>query len=229
MSSAMTPSVCGTRASVAGAHVGTSGWAYPSWRPGFYPAETRPEGFLAHYASRLPAVELDSTKYRLPSEEQFRRWAAGVPDGFRFAVKAPPRTLRALATVEARVLALGDRLGCVRLVVESPRDDGLLALLLGSADPAVRWALDLRDPSWDGVEPLLAGAGMARVGDLAAPAGWCYLRFRDPPWDDAALRATADRMRPLLEAGVDVFAFFRHEDEPAAPRAAASLLELLGR
>ena len=45
---------------------------------------------------------------------------------------------------------LGDRLGPVRVVVESPRDDGLLALLLGSTD--LRVALDLRDESWDGVD-----------------------------------------------------------------------------
>ena len=55
--------------------------------------------------------------------------------------------------------ALGDRLGCVRVVVERPRDDGFLELLLGSADPAIRYALDLRDPSWDGVEERLAAVG----------------------------------------------------------------------
>ena len=112
--------------------VGTSGWSYPSWRPGFYPAGTANEDFLAFYSARLPSVELNSTGYRLPSEEQFGRWAAAVPDGFTFAVKAPPRALRDVATFEERVRRLGDRLGPVRVVVESPRDDGLLALLLGS-------------------------------------------------------------------------------------------------
>jgi uncharacterized protein YecE (DUF72 family) len=219
--------VTGTRASLARAHVGTSGWSYAGWRPSFYPAATRPEDFLASYARRLPAVELNSTGYRLPSEEQFRRWAAQVPDGFRFAVKLPPRGLRALATFEARVQALGERLGCVRVVVEAPRDDGLLELLLGSADPAIRYALDLRDPSWDGVEPRLAEAGAVRVGDLGASTDWRYLRFREPPYDEAALAEIAARLRPLTAAGVDVFAFFRHEDEPTAPAYAERLLELL--
>jgi uncharacterized protein YecE (DUF72 family) len=223
----MTCSVSDTRASLAGAHVGSSGWAYTSWRPGFYPAGTRPEDFLASYAARLPAVELNATGYRLASEEQFARWAAQVPDGFQFAVKAPPRALRALGTLEERVRALGDRLGCVRVVVEAPRDDGLLELLLGSADPSLRYALDLRDPSWDGVEPRLAEHGAVRVGDASGAAGWCYLRFRDPPYDEQALRAAAGQIDPLLAAGVDVFAFFRHEDEPTAPRHASRLLELL--
>ena len=90
--------------------VGTSGWSYPSWRPGFYPDGTAPSDFLGVYASRLPAVELNATKYRLPSEEQFRTWAAAVPDGFRFAVKAPPRVESRLETFQTRVRALGDRL-----------------------------------------------------------------------------------------------------------------------
>jgi uncharacterized protein YecE (DUF72 family) len=223
----MTSSVADTRASLARPSVGTSGWSYAGWRPGFYPADARPEDFLASYAKRLPAVELNSTGYRLPSEEQFRRWADQVPDGFRFAVKLPPRGLRSLATFEARVHALGDRLGCVRVVVESPRDDGLLELLLGSADPAVRYALDLRDPSWDGVEGRLAEAGAVRVDDLDAATGWRYVRFREPPYDDAALAEIAARLRPLTAAGVDVFAFFRHEDEPTAPAYAERLLSLL--
>ena len=91
--------------------VGTSGWSYPSWRPGFYPAELRPEEFLSFYASQLPTVELNSTKYRLPSEEQFASWAAQVPDGFRFAVKAPASTVRRVDVFVERVRALGDRLG----------------------------------------------------------------------------------------------------------------------
>ena len=203
--------------------VGTSGWSYPSWRPGFYPAGTASEDFLAYYAERLPSVELNSTGYRLPSEEQFGRWAAAVPDGFTFAVKAPPRALRDIATFEERVRRLGDRLGPVRVVVASPRDDGLLLLLLGSTD--LRLALDLRHESWDGVDV----APAVRVSDWEADAPFRYLRFREPPHSEDELAALAERIRPLLAAGVDVFAYFRHEDAPAAPAYAARLLELVRR
>ena len=55
--------------------VGTSGWSYPSWRPGFYPAGTDPSAFLAYYAERFPTVELNTTGYRIPGREQFSRWA----------------------------------------------------------------------------------------------------------------------------------------------------------
>ena len=216
-----------TSPSVEGLQVGTSGWSYPTWRPGFYPAGSDPADFLRLYAARLGAVELNATAYRLPAEEQFRRWAAQVPDGFRFAVKAPPGLLRRLAAFEERVRALGDRLGCVRVVVPTPRDDGFLALLLRSVDPGLRWALDLRDRSWDGVETRLAEAGAVRVGAWDAQVPWRYLRFREPPYDEAALAGLAARLRPLLEAGIEVFAFFRHEDEPTAPAHAARLARLL--
>jgi uncharacterized protein YecE (DUF72 family) len=209
------------------AYLGSSGWSYPSWRPAFYPADSRPEDFLRLYSERLPSVELNATGYRLPSEEQFARWAAQVPDGFRFAVKAPPRLAQRLGTFQERVRALGGRLGPIRVVVEAPRDDGFLALLLGSADPSLRWALDLRHPSWDGVEPVLAEAGAVRVGDWGAEAPFRYLRFREPPYGDDALRDIAVRVAPLLAAGVDAFAYFRHEDEPTAPIAALRLLELV--
>ena len=204
-------------------HVGTSGWGYPSWQPGFYPAGLDRSGFLPYYAERLDTVELNATKYRLPSEEQFRSWAAQVPDSFRFAVKAPERVESRLSTFEERVRALGDRLGCVRIVVERPRDDGFLELLLGSVDPGIRYALDLRDPTWDGVEGWLAEGGAVRVGDTTGQAGWAYVRYREPGYDDAGLARIATGLGELGRAGIETYAFFRHGDAPDAPAAAVSV------
>jgi len=87
--------------------VGTSGWSYPSWRPGFYPAGTDPASFLAFYAARFPTVELNTTGYRLPAEDQFKRWAEQAPDGFEFAPKLPGHRLRGLDEFAARAGALG--------------------------------------------------------------------------------------------------------------------------
>jgi uncharacterized protein YecE (DUF72 family) len=201
--------------------VGSSGWSYPSWRPDFYPAGLAPEEFLSFYAQRLRSVELNSTGYRLPAEEQFRRWAEQVPRGFRFAVKLPPRALRALGTFEERVRLLGDALGPVRVVVESPRDDGLLALLLGST--GLPLALDLRDPSWDGADV----APAVRVNDWDADAPFRYLRFRDPPYPERELEELAAPIARLLADGAEVFAYFRHEDAPTAPGYAERLHQLV--
>ena len=204
--------------------VGTSGWSYPSWKPGFYPAGTDASAFLRFYAERFPTVELNTTGYRLPAEEQFRRWAEQTPEAFRFAVKLSANRRGMLDEFSERVRVLGDRLGPIRVVLVSARDDGMLELLLGSLDPELQLAFDLQHPSWDGVEERLAAAGAVRVNDLATPAPFRYLRFRDPPYEDSELAEWAERIRSL---DVPMFAYFRHEDEPTAPRYAQRLLELV--
>jgi uncharacterized protein YecE (DUF72 family) len=205
--------------------VGTSGCAYPSWKPGFYPAGTDSAEFLAFYAARFSTVELNTTGYRLPAEEQFRKWARQAPDGFTFAPKLPGNRPRIVAEFSTRVRLLGDRLGPVRVQLINARDDGMLELLLGSLDPELRLAFDLTHPSWDGVEARLSEAGAVRVNDLVNDAPFRYVRFRDPPYSDDELRDWADRLR---EQRVPVYAYFRHEEEPTAPNYAARLSELLG-
>ncbi len=194
--------------------VGTSGWSYPSWRPGFYPEGLQPAEFLGYYAERFDTVELNSTGYRLPSADQFRRWADAVPDGFEFAVKFPLTRLDRVTTFLERVLALGDRLGPVRVVYEGPRDDGTLSFVQGSVPADVRLAWDFRDPSWQGVE------GVVAVNDPAAEP-FRYLRLRRPPYSDDELRELAASIRD------PAYVYVRHEDEPTAPAIAERLRRFL--
>lgn len=194
--------------------IGTSGWSYPSWRPGFYPEGMQPTEFLSFYAERFDTVELNSTGYRLPSADQFRRWADAVPGGFEFSVKLPLTRLDRVTTFLERVLSLGDRLGPVRVVYLGPRDDGTLSFVQGSVLEEVRLAWDFRDESWDGVE------GVVRVGDADAEP-FRYLRLRKPPYSDDDLRAVAATIRD------PAYVYLRHEDEPTAPEAAARLRSLV--
>lgn len=209
---------------------GASGFSFASWRPGFYPPGSKPAEFLAFYADRLPTVELNTTFYRLPPAAQLQRWAEAVPDGFRFAVKVPMSVSIWGRTDEvpqlcSRIRALGDRLGPVllRLHDAKRRDDAFLSALLEPMDRDLQVALDVRDPSWDGIEELLAGYGAVRVNQLDGNAGFRYLRFRDPPYDDAALQRWTARLRDM---DVPIFAYFRHEDEPTAPAYASRLAQL---
>jgi uncharacterized protein YecE (DUF72 family) len=218
-----------TSASLTGAYVGASGFSYPTWRGGFYPADAKPAEFLARYARVLPSVELNSSFYRLPSEAQFESWAARTPAGFKFAVKMSRQITHfgrfdLIATFCERVRILGDRLGPVRLQFPDnrQRDDGMLALVLDSLDPELEYAFDFRHESWDNA------AVPVRVNELAAEGPFRYLRFREPPYGEEALTALAERIRPLLADDIRVFAYFRHEDEPTAPAYALRLLELLG-
>ena len=196
--------------------IGTSGWSYPTWRPGFYPAELQPAEFLAFYAQHFDTVELNSTGYRLPSADQFRRWAEAVPDGFEFSVKLPLTRLDRVTTFLERVLALGDRLGPVRVVYEGPRDDGTLSFVEGSAPDGVRLAWDFRDDSWAGVD------GIVRINDPDVEP-FRYLRLREPPYTEDDLRTVAAGVRD------PTYLYVRHEDEPTAPATVARLRELIAQ
>src|SRR5688500_875667 len=134
-------------------------------------------------------------------------------------------------TFETSVRALGERLGPIRIKVPQARDDGFLILLLGSLSRDLRYVLDFRHDSWDDPEVTarLDGAGVVRSGALGAAAPFRYLRFRDPPYDEAALEGLAADIRPLLERGIEVYGYFRHEDDPTAPAYARRLLELVAR
>ena len=120
---------------------------------------------------------------------------------------------------------LGDRLGPLRFKVPQARDDGFLRLLLDALDPEIPVALDFRHDSWDDPEVTarLDERGVARAGawdgrrrlPLPAPARAAVRR-------GGARRRSPPRSGPRLAAGVDVYAFFRHEDEPTAPLSAGA-------
>lgn len=216
-------------------YAGVAGFSYPAWKGGFYPPDAKPADFLRHYAERLPSVELVGVFYRLPAEDVFQRWAAQTPPGFRFGVKMHRRLavggdLQLAGAFSERVLALGERLGAVRVQLPETRarDEGFLRFLLDSLDPSIRLAFELPHESWERpeIDRMLGEAGAARVNTLDGGASFRYLRLREPPYEEDALRALAEQLRPLLERGVDVYCYFKHEDDPRGARYAERLLEL---
>lgn len=226
-------------------YAGTSGFSYPAWAPAFYPAGLRRAQRLGHYASRLGACELNSTYYRRPSQAAVRRWIDGVPAGFRFVVKGQrSAAYRAMAgDVEAAVgwlteplPAFGDSLGMVlfRVSANITRDDERLAALLAAWPAGLPLCLELQHPSWavDEVHALLRGAGAALCAtdlddapepDLRVTGPSVYLRLRRSAYDGPAIERWAARLAPFLDAGHDVYAFFRHDDRGAAALRAEAL------
>ena len=174
----------------------------------------QPADFLGFYAQRFDTVELNSTGYRLPSADQFRRWSDAVPDGFEFSVKFALTRLDRVTTFLERALALGDRLGPVRIVYEGPRDDGTLSFVTASFPEDVKLAWDFRHESWAGAE------NVVRVGESAAEP-FRYLRLREPPYTDDELRELAATIRD------PAYVYVRHEDEPTAPEIADRLVAYL--
>jgi uncharacterized protein YecE (DUF72 family) len=218
-------------------YVGTSGWAYKEWKPGFYPEGLPQASFLQHYATQLTACEINATFYRLQSESTFTRWAAGTPESFRFAAKAHRRLTHSrqiapdgeqrgfLDTFLKSLSVFGPRLGVVlfQFPPYRSRDDDAFGRLLEALPAGVRYAFEFRHDSWDvpDVYDRIADfSGTVCMSDstgsspVALPPGpFAYVRLRTDRYDDASRSAWKDLL--LAEAqDRDVFAFAKHEGIP---------------
>jgi uncharacterized protein YecE (DUF72 family) len=224
---------------------GTSGFAYAAWTPRFYPPGTRPEHRLASYAGRLSACELNGTFYRRPSREQLRRWREAVGPGFRFIVKAQRgASLRAIrgdasgpvAWVTEALDELGDSLGGVlfRVPADIRRDDDRLGALLAAWPRSIPLVVELQDSSWHVEETFAAlrGAGAvlcategdeAPAPDLRVTGPFLYVRLRRSMYDAGAIEIWAARHAPFLAAGLDAYAFLRHDEDGTSALTAEAL------
>src|SRR6478672_3404582 len=142
-------------------YAGTSGFAYPAWKPGFYPAKTAANQFLAHYAERLNCVEINYTFRRLPSASTLANWVEATRPGFLFAVKANMRIthIQRLKNAEESTalflkmidpLRTSRRLGPIlfQLPPAVKCDVGLLRTYLELLPPDMRYAFEFRHASW---------------------------------------------------------------------------------
>jgi len=212
---------------------GTSGFSYPGWIPRFYPTGLRSPGFLSHYATRLPACELNNTFYARPTADRIRGWCAAVPDGFRFVVKAQRgASVRALygdpgesvPWLTATLPEFGERLGAVlfRVPGEVQRQDERLAAMLAAWPPSIPLVLEAQHASWhvDETFAALRGSGAVLcttdldgldVPDIRRTGPFLYLRLRRAAYDEPALDAWARRLVPFLDDGLSAYVLFRHD------------------
>lgn len=231
---------------------GTSGFSYAGWAPRFYPAGLRPAERLAHYASRLRACELNGTFYARPGPERLDAWAAAVPDGFRFIVKAQRGgSIRALYRdptgsvpwLTEHLPRLRDRLGAVlfRIPSEVARSDERLAGVLAAWPAAVPLVVEAQHASWHVDETFAAlrsaGAVLCTTDlddqesppDIRRTGPFLYLRLRRHDYDDAALDAWARRLVPFLDDGMDAYVMFRHDEDGTSALRAEGFADRVAR
>jgi uncharacterized protein YecE (DUF72 family) len=226
---------------------GTSGWAYPSWKPDFYPQKLAQKKFLGHYATQLNAVEVNFSFRQLVKETTLQNWLAETPPAFRFTIKAHQVIThikrlkgtedfvpRFLATIEP--LASVGKLGPVlfQLPPNLKADHSLLASFLDSLPKRLPAAFEFRHASWfsDETYAILreheTSLCVAETEELTTPevatAGFVYYRFRKPNYPPDERQSMVERIQQHLSAGRDVFAYFKHEETPEGAIYARELL-----
>jgi len=230
---------------------GTSGWAYASWKPDFYPAKLAQKKFLSYYATQLNTVEVNFTFRQLVKESTILNWLAETPADFRLGIKAHQVIThikrlkgtqdfvpRFLATIEP--LAGAGKLGPVlfQLPPNLKADAALLGDFLPLLPRALPAAFEFRHESWfsDTTWELLKSHGaalcMAETEERTTPdvvtAPFVYYRFRKPTYTGEERRGMVARIREHLAAGRDVFAYFKHEETPEGALYAVELRREVG-
>ncbi len=234
--------------------VGTAGWSLPRAEQSRFPAEGT---HLQRYAALFGGTEINASFYRPLRRELYAKWAASVPDGFRFSVKVPKSITHErrlldceepLAAFLDEVEGLGEKLGCLLVQLppsfeyETSRAGAFLALLRVLHDGPV--ALEPRHATWftRRAAGLLAGydvarvaADPARVPRAATPGGSAelvYHRLHGSPrmyWS----RYDEDYVRALAShvrrAARRARAVWCIFDNTAGGAATPNALELMGR
>jgi uncharacterized protein YecE (DUF72 family) len=227
---------------------GTSGWAYPSWKPDFYPATLAQKKFLSHYATQLNTVEVNFTFRQLVKETTIQNWLSETPADFRFGVKAHQVIThikrlkgaedfvpRFLTTIEP--LAAAGKLGPVlfQLPPNLKADAALLTDFLAVLPRTVAAAFEFRhaswfaDSTWEALKTSNAALCVAETETMTTPdvatARIVYYRFRKPSYTEEERRSMVERIQHHLGAGRDVFAYFKHEETPEGALSAVQLLQ----
>jgi uncharacterized protein YecE (DUF72 family) len=227
-------------------YLGTSGYAYDEWKGVFYPEGLKVRERLPYFASRFRSVEINYTFRRQPSHETLTKWRSLTPEGFAFTLKAHQMITHRHRLNDCaepvtffleRAAVLGDRLGAI--LFQCPPslrfDRDRLLEFLDVLPAGRRYAMEFRHPSWEEARPLLTERRvawcMAETDETSAgpdsfdPFG--YLRLRKEVYTEDDIATWASRVRSALDAGRDVYCYFKHEEKGIGPVYAERLGELL--
>lgn len=228
-------------------YCGTSGFAYDSWKPEFYPEKLPGSKFLSYYATRLNAVEVNYTYRRLASAATFEKWIASTPGGFLFLPKAHMKITHSfkLQGAEEFTRAFLESLNPLRdagrlgpILFQLPpalkQDPRRLANFVGLLPRGLRAAFEFRNASWfeDETYNILKDANvalcLAENENLETPhvltADFVYLRLRKPDYLESELESITYRVEQYLGNGYPTYAIFKHEETPAGALNAEKLL-----
>jgi len=233
-------------------YAGTSGFAYASWKPGFYPEKLPAAKFLQHYAGRLNCVEVNYTFRTLPAASTLSKWVDTTPEGFLFCPKAHMRLTHVLKLKEAGPftevflkavdpLRIARRIGPIlfQLPPTFRCNVELLNSYLSSLPPDLKFAFEFRHSSWhtsevfDCLRAHNTALCIAESESLETPevltANFAYFRLRKPDYTPGDITRISENARNLLAQSRDVYVFFKHEETPEGALNAEALLREAAR
>lgn len=213
--------------------IGTAGWSIASRQAAAFPADG---SHLERYAARFSCAEINSSFHRPHRRQTYEKWAASVPDSFRFSAKLP-KTI----THQRRLFGCGDLL--VRFVEETGGLGGKLAVAVVQLPPSLAFdaavataffdaarrvlpatiACEPRHASWFSAACLVdlqvvrIGADPARAPGAGSPGGWAglaYWRLHGSPaiyrssYEPALLEDIAHAIKASTAEGADVWCIF---------------------
>ncbi len=228
---------------------GTSGWAYPAWKPGFYPKEVSAKKFLNHYATKLNSVEVNYTFRTFLSPATAASWLAATPADFLFTFKANQSIthFRRLKQVDELVAAFfnsiveferAGKLGAVlfQLPHNMKCDLPLFSDFLAGLPRKCGIAIEFRHESWlnDGVysamrEHQIALCVTEGQHELSTPdielANFAYYRLRRRKYPTKRIRQLAAQF--AKSETNPIFVYFKHEETPQGALNAQKLLKVV--
>ncbi len=232
-------------------YAGTSGFAYPSWKPEFYPEKLTAKKFLSYYSERLNAVEVNYTFRRLPSVSTLENWVAETQPGFVFPLKAHMRITHIL-----RLKNAGDATELFLKMIDPLRSARRLGPILFQLPPAMkcdvallrsylellpgdlRYAFEFRHASWlaeevyDALRQRNVSLCVAESEKLEVPqvitADFVYYRLRKPDYSADDVAGIVTRSQEVLATGRDLYLMFKHEESPEGALHAETVLKAVG-
>jgi uncharacterized protein YecE (DUF72 family) len=229
-------------------YAGTSGYSYPSWKPGFYPKEVPSTKFLNYYATRLNLVEINYTFRQLAKASTFEKWLEATPRDFLFSPKAHNKITHILRLKDAQEftrvfleslepLRAAGRLGPVlfQLPPNLKADRERLRDFVRLLPKSDRYAFEFRNESWfvEDIFTTLRGCGcglcFAESEERETPevltSDFVYYRLRKPEYSDEEIAAISAKVAEHIRANRIVYALFKHEETPAGALYAERLLK----
>ncbi len=217
-------------------HIGTSGWSYPTWKPAFFPDKLPSKRFLEYYATQLNTVELNATFRRMPTASAIAGWVNATTPDFRFAAKAH-QSITHIKRLKGAEESLRFFLGSLEPMRESGKlgpilfqvppnlkaDTGLLEAFVQLLPQAYQCAFEFRHETWftDAVYDILKKKNVAlcwaeseKITTPKEPtASFLYYRLRLPNFSKAQMDKLSEEFKTQRQSR-EVYAFFKHEDEP---------------